>query len=432
MLGLEQIRALSAMLPQQRFTTAEIAAATKIAPGTVYKIVERAKKRGLIEQIDVRPRAPGSAGGGPEFIYRIVPGERARQLGTELEQSMRALLGGAATQSPGAAPEQLLIAENKLSHGLSTGAMAIRSAYDADNRIEMHEAAEDFVALFGSIGPELASAARAIETSSPLVSRLDAARDAFDQAKIYIGAPGHGNQRRNEPLRVQEAEVAAFIGASHAASVAASQDPFFAGGASLRWGGRLAHRLIDEFHNSTVPAHYEGIRMANRFMRVAGPTAAPKGVVIVDGIGDTNGTASVMRDALKATGVRIVGADEYSADDLFGCRVVVVGPGDASAKMAAALPRAAADGAVICIVDETGGARPAVPPQMEYFSLAGATPGESARKLFDTTAAVRTELCAPLVPPCRHNNLFSFRDFAIGDGGSEMLAAGRGPSVSGA
>ena len=63
-------------------TAAEIAAATNIAPGTVYKIIERAKKRGLVEQIGVRPRAPGSTGGGPEFIYRVVPGERARQLGT--------------------------------------------------------------------------------------------------------------------------------------------------------------------------------------------------------------------------------------------------------------------------------------------------------------------------------------------------------------
>jgi len=432
MLGLEQIRALSAMLPQQQFTKAEIAAATEIAPGTVYKIIERAKKRGLIEQIGIRPRAPGSTGGGPEFIYRVVPGERARQLGTELEQSMRALLPGAAAQAPGAAPEQLLIAENKLSYGLSTGAKAIRSAYDADNRIEMNEAAEDFAALFDSIGPELASAARAVEPSSPHATRLDAARDAFEQARVFIGAPGRGNQKRNEPLGVQEAEVAAFIGASHAASVAASQDPCFAGGASLRWGGRLAHRLIDEFHSPTVPAHYEGIRMADRFMRVAGPAAAPKGVVIVDGIGDTNGTAAVMRQALRATGVRIVGVEDYSHDDLLGCRVVVVGPGDVSAKVAAALPRAVADEAIICIVDETGGAQLAVPPQMEYFSLAGATPGESARKLFDITAAVRTEMCAPLVPPRRHDSVFSFDDFGIGDGGSGMPAAWRGPSVSGA
>jgi hypothetical protein len=396
---LERIRALSAMLPRREFTTAEIATLTDVAPGTVGQIVQRERRRGYLESIGQRPRPQGSTGGAPETVYRVKP-DRVRKLGSELDMAMHGLLPKSVMEAAGAMPEALVIAEAKLTDGLGVGAAAIRAANETGDAAAVSDAASDFAALLKSIGPDLSAAERVVAKSDMYAPRLAAARDAWEQANAIAGPIGN-----NQNPFPQHAEIAALVGASHAASIAAVEDPCFAGNASLRWGGRLASGLVDQLDEGSTEAHRQGVRLVKRFMQVSGKVKPQTGMVVIDGIGDASATVATIREALEATGVHSVSTAGYDGSPL-ACRILVVGHGRPTMPTSD-LRRMIPDGVDFCIIDEGNGGAALLSDRDKcgYFSVAASTPGATASKLFEAVAAVRTDVCAPIQPFRSHHQL---------------------------
>jgi hypothetical protein len=415
---LDRIRALTAMLHMGEFTVSQVAERAGVAPGTVKQVIQREIRKGLVRKIGSEARARASTGGAPRGIYRLIgdqtvqdlidrvlpnpgdadvyriaPGTRRADLAAELDEEIQAMGPiGEPDQLSGGISESLLVAEDKLTRGLGAGAAAISAATTARDRAS---AVEDFCELLKGVGPDLAAAGR--QTASDL-PRLAAAQGAFNDAMEIAGPTKLNFAADRFPAH---AKVAALIGASHSAALAARDDVCFAGATSLLWASRLSAKLVDYVRETPDSAQRRSMALVRRFMDIAGGAQAKtSATVVIDSVGQTTSTEKLLCDVLDATGGRHARATEYGGDSL-ASRVFVLGSERPLFPPSALLDSVPA-GATLWIVDE--GEHPdfavlsKAEVNVEYCALVGSTPGEKIARLFKVAAAIRADACTQGVP----------------------------------